>query len=130
MEAAYASHLGVPACELVAGRGTTEFIWALSRQVRHESVAVPLPAYTDHLKAFPGRGVAGGQIPSIDHIDAALAASSLVIVSNPHNPSGVAPPPADLVAACSPRPRSRSCSQRSGPDRRRAAPRSSLRPWS
>ena len=34
MEAPYARHLGVPASQLVAGRGTTEFIWALSRQVR------------------------------------------------------------------------------------------------
>ncbi len=99
MEAAYARHLGVPAGRLVAGRGTTEFIWALSRQLRHESVAVPLPAYTDYLKAFPGRGFRGDQIPSIEHVDAALAASALVIISNPHNPSGVALAPGDLVAA-------------------------------
>jgi histidinol-phosphate/aromatic aminotransferase/cobyric acid decarboxylase-like protein len=99
MEATYARHLGVPACELVAGRGTTEFIWALSRQVAHRSVGVPLPAYTDYLKAFPGRGLAGEQIPTIEHIDAALAASSLVIISNPHNPSGVALTRGDLVEA-------------------------------
>jgi len=59
MEAAYARHLGVPASQLVAGRGTTEFIWALSRHVPQHRVAVPLPAYTDYLKAFPGRGFAG-----------------------------------------------------------------------
>lgn len=99
MEAAYARHLDVPACELVAGRGTTEFIWALSRQLAHGAVGVPLPAYTDYLKAFPGRGFAGDQVPSIEHIDAALSASSLVIISNPHNPSGVALAPADLVEA-------------------------------
>jgi histidinol-phosphate aminotransferase len=99
MEATYARHLGVPAEQLVAGRGTTEFIWALSRRVPHGSVAVPLPAYTDYLKAFPGCGVAGEQVPSIEQIDAALAASSLVIISNPHNPSGVALPPDDLIEA-------------------------------
>jgi histidinol-phosphate aminotransferase len=99
MEALYAGLLGVPAGELVAGRGTTEFIWALSRQVAHGSVAVPLPGYTDYLKAFPGRGLRGGQVPSIEHFDAALAASALVIVSNPHNPSGVALPPGELVEA-------------------------------
>jgi len=98
MEAAYARHLGVPAAQLVAGRGTTEFIWALSRQVAHETVAVPLPGYTDYLKAFPGRGFAGAQIPSIEHVEAALAAASLVILSNPHNPSGVTLDPAALVA--------------------------------
>jgi histidinol-phosphate/aromatic aminotransferase/cobyric acid decarboxylase-like protein len=98
MEATYARHLGVPASQLVAGRGTTEFIWALSREVRHATVAVPLPAYTDYLKAFPGRGFAGEQIPSVEHVEAALAAASLVIISNPHNPSGVTLDPAALVA--------------------------------
>ena len=99
MEELYACHLGVPAGQLVAGRGTTEFIWALSRNVAHGSVAVPLPAYTDYLKAFPGRGFAGDLIPAIEHVDAALAASELVIISNPHNPTGVALPPAQLVEA-------------------------------
>jgi histidinol-phosphate/aromatic aminotransferase/cobyric acid decarboxylase-like protein len=99
MEAAYARHLGVPAGELVAGRGTTEFIWAFSRQVPQHRVAVPLPGYTDYLKAFPGRGLAGRQVPTIEHIDAALSAASLVIISNPHNPSGVALDPAELIEA-------------------------------
>jgi histidinol-phosphate aminotransferase len=98
MESVYARHLGVPASQLVAGRGTTEFIWALSRQVPHEAVAVPLPGYTDYLKAFPRRGFAGEQVPCIEHVDAALAAASLVIISNPHNPSGVALDPGELVA--------------------------------
>jgi histidinol-phosphate aminotransferase len=99
MEAAYARHLGVPASQLVAGRGTTEFIWALSRQVAHASVAVPLPGYTDYLKAFPRRGFPGGQIPTVEHVEAALAAASLIIISNPHNPSGVTLDPGALVAA-------------------------------
>jgi len=51
---------------------------------------VPLPGYTDYLKAFPGRGftVAGEQVPSLAQLDSALAAAGLVIVSNPHNPTG------------------------------------------
>ena len=105
MEAIYARHLGVPASQLVAGRGTTEFIWALSRRVPRESVAVPLPGYTDYLKAFPGRGFPGGPLPSIEQVDAALEAASLVIVSNPHNPTGVALDPAELVDAARRHPR-------------------------
>ena len=105
MESLYARLLGVPARELVAGRGTTEFIWALSREVAHVSVAIPLPGYTDYLKAFPGRGFAGDQVPSIEHVDAALAAARLVILSNPHNPSGVALAPADLIEAARRHPR-------------------------
>ena len=41
----------------------------------------------------------GEQIPSIEHVDAALASASLVILSNPHNPTGVALPAAELVEA-------------------------------
>ena len=43
--------------------------------------------------------MAGELVPSIEHIDAALGAASLVIVSNPHNPTGVALGAADLVEA-------------------------------
>ncbi|MGH9222539.1 MAG: hypothetical protein ACRD2W_01780 [Acidimicrobiales bacterium] len=56
VERAYGALPGVDPAELVAGRGTTEFIWALARNVDHDGVAVPLPAYTDYLRAFPGRG--------------------------------------------------------------------------
>lgn len=101
VRAAYAADLGVPAAQLVAGRGTTEFIWALGRQVPHAGVAVPLPAYTDYLKAFPGRGFSrrpDEQVPTAGLLDAAAAAGArLVLASNPHNPSGTAIPPEELV---------------------------------
>ena len=88
IEAMYARHLGVSASELVAGRGTTEFIWALSRRVPHASVAVPLPGYTDYLKAFPGRGFPGGPVPSIEQIDAALDVASAGHRVQPAQPDG------------------------------------------
>jgi len=100
LEQAYAALLGVPAGELVAGRGTTEFIWALGRRVEAGLVAVPLPAYTDYLRVFPGRGFArhaSERVPSIEQVDEALRAARLVIISNPHNPTGVLLDPADLV---------------------------------
>ena len=40
VERCYADLLGVDPSELVAGRGTTEFIWAMGRQVPHADVAV------------------------------------------------------------------------------------------
>ncbi len=101
---AYAHHLGVDAGQLVAGRGTTEFIWALARQVPHRAVAVPLPAYTDYLKAFPGRGFAGRRpspVPTLALIDEAMGQAGLVILSNPHNPTGVALPPEGLIQIAS-----------------------------
>jgi histidinol-phosphate aminotransferase len=83
--------VGVDPRELVAGRGASEFIWAMGRELDQRDVVVPLPAYTDYLKAFPTAGfsVAGEQLPSLEQIDAALSAGRVVILSNPHNPTGV-----------------------------------------
>ena len=95
----YSWATGVAVGELTAGRGVSEFIWALSRQVPASQVAVPLPGYTDYLKAFPGRGfsMAGEQVPSAQQVDAALANAHLVLISNPHNPTGTVLAPADLL---------------------------------
>jgi histidinol-phosphate aminotransferase len=93
---------------MIAGRGATEFIWAMGRELEHCGVRVPLPAYTDYLKVFPGRGfsVRGEQFPSIEQLDAALAGGHVVIISNPHNPTGVHLDPNDLVAVAGARPES------------------------
>ena len=90
LKALYTWAVGVDGDDMLAGRGASEFIWALGRNVDHDTVAVPLPAYTDYLKAFPGRGftMVGEQVPSLEQLDAALSAAGLVIVSNPHNPTG------------------------------------------
>ena len=87
---------GVPHGSMLAGRGASEFIWA-----DPSTVAVPMPAYTDYLKAFPGRGfsMAGEQLPTVEQVDAALASHDVVIISNPHNPTGVVLDPAELIAA-------------------------------
>jgi histidinol-phosphate/aromatic aminotransferase/cobyric acid decarboxylase-like protein len=86
---------------MIAGRGASEFIWTIGREVDHVEVHVPLPAYTDYLKAFPGRGfsMAGEQLPCVEQVNAALDNGGLVIVSNPHNPTGVLLDPKDLIAA-------------------------------
>ena len=48
------------------------------------------PATPTTSRRFPGGASQGDLVPSIEHVDAALASASLVIVSNPHNPTGVA----------------------------------------
>jgi drug/metabolite transporter (DMT)-like permease len=91
---------------MIAGRGASEFIWAMGRELNHRTVRIPLPGYTDYLKVFPGRGfsVAGEQIASIEQTDAALAGGGVVIISNPHNPTGACLDPNDLVAIATARP--------------------------
>lgn len=90
LKALYTWAVGIDGDDMLAGRGASEFIWALGRNVDHAAVAVPLPAYTDYLKAFPGRGFTmhGEQVPSLGQLDAALGVADFVIVSNPHNPTG------------------------------------------
>lgn len=91
---------GVRGGAMIAGRGASEFIWAMGRELDTADVRVPLPAYTDYLKAFPCRGfsVAGEKLPSIEQVDAALGAGGVVIISNPHNPTGVFLPSTELAA--------------------------------
>ena len=92
LTAAYAELLGVDPGELLAGRGPAEFLWALGRSVPHASVAVPLPASGEVLDVFPSCGFSrypGEQVPSIEQVEEALDAASLVVISNPQLPSGV-----------------------------------------
>ena len=92
LEAAYAGLLGVDAGELIAGRGPGAFLRDLGRVVPHHSVAVPRPAWGPALDAFPGRGFTrypGEQLPSVDQVDAALDRAELVVISNPHMPTGI-----------------------------------------
>jgi histidinol-phosphate/aromatic aminotransferase/cobyric acid decarboxylase-like protein len=99
---------GVAGGAMIAGRGASEFIRAMGRELDHAAVHVPLPGYTDYLKAFPGRGfsVAGEQLPAIEQVDAALDTGGLVVISNPHNPTGVHLDPSDLIAAADAHPTS------------------------
>lgn len=102
----YRESTGVPDGAMIAGRGASEFIWAMGRELDHTSVQVPMPAYTDYLKAFPGRGFnpTGAQIPSLEQIDAAMNAAGAVIISNPHNPTGTHLDPEGLVAVAAANP--------------------------
>ena len=102
----YRDTTGVAGGAMIAGRGASEFIWAMCRELDHASVKVPMPAYTDYLKAFPGRGFnpTGAQIPSLEQVDAALNAAGVVIISNPHNPTDSHLDPDGLVAVAAAHP--------------------------
>jgi histidinol-phosphate aminotransferase len=90
VETAYAAYTGQPAAEFVAGRGTSDLIWSLAWHLDGKTVGLPLPSYTEFRHAFPqARSFGGG--PSthpVEVLDEAMAACDVVIVSNPHNPTG------------------------------------------
>jgi histidinol-phosphate/aromatic aminotransferase/cobyric acid decarboxylase-like protein len=96
----YATWLGVDQTELTVGRGTTDFIWRYAR-ARVPRAAVPLPAYTDFLRAFPNCGVAPlpGETPTAT-IGRCMANADLVMVSNPCNPTGHTIARDELVEVC------------------------------
>jgi histidinol-phosphate/aromatic aminotransferase/cobyric acid decarboxylase-like protein len=102
LEAAWAGVLGVEATELRAGRGPAELLWDLGRLVPHHSVAVARPAWGDVLDVFPGRGFSprlGQPVPTVAQVEEALDVAELVVISNPHLPSGVTLDRGALAAA-------------------------------
>ena len=72
------------------GRGTSDLIWTLARQLDGKTTGLPLPAYTEFRQAFPQARTFGGG-PSthpLEILDDAMRACDAVIISNPHNPTG------------------------------------------
>ena len=85
---------------MIAGRGVGEFLRAMSRELEHHLVRIPLPAYSGYLNVFPGRGFSPSaeRVPSVERLDAAMAGGRVVVISNPHDPTGIHLDPDDLVA--------------------------------
>jgi histidinol-phosphate aminotransferase len=110
---AYGSFLGADPDLLTVDRGVSGLIWRLAAAVDDGDVALPLPTYTEFVRAFPGAlRVAGGSgvlgaagesaartvAHSADQLERAMRAKPVCIFSNPHNPSGTVLP-ASVVSA-------------------------------
>ena len=96
----YAELLGVDPAELVAGRGPGELLRSIAARVPVRSVAVPLPAPTEMLAAFPGCGLRsddGAPVRTIAQVDAALDWADLVVISNPDLLTGITLDPEELA---------------------------------
>jgi histidinol-phosphate aminotransferase len=108
VEETYASATGQPVDRFTAGQGTSEFIWHMSRVLRDAVVGLPLPAYTEYLRAFPWarRFGSGASTHHTEILDDAMSASKAVIISNPHNPTGQLLPRDELIEVASRHPAS------------------------
>lgn len=97
---AYAEYLGRPESEFIAGQGTSELIWIIARHFDGNAPGLPLPAYTEFRQAFPrARRFGGG--PSthpLEVLNQAMRSCGIVVISNPHNPTGQVIPPDDLAS--------------------------------
>ncbi|MER5885920.1 aminotransferase class I/II-fold pyridoxal phosphate-dependent enzyme [Streptomyces sp. NPDC001941] len=110
---AYADRLGVPATELAAGRGVTEFLIVLARLLRGRRPAVITPDYTHTLRLFsygaqyvPGQAVLDTDIGRLTRLRRAMASQSVVVLSNPCNPTGQCLPPGEIISICTDFPQS------------------------
>ncbi|MBS3732974.1 MAG: pyridoxal phosphate-dependent class II aminotransferase [Desulfobacterales bacterium] len=104
---AYADWQDLPAEQVIAGGGTTEFLYLLPRALRLESALVVGPAYADYADALKINRVdpeffmctpEHGFRPDPDRLAAAARNADAVYFCNPNNPTGRLTAPGDLAA--------------------------------
>ncbi len=91
VEDLYSKWLCVDRNQLVAVRGASEALWQLARIIAGRRVALPLPTYTEYLRAFPNAVGVENVNPwhSVDQLEDAAEQGDVVVFSNPHNPTGL-----------------------------------------
>jgi histidinol-phosphate/aromatic aminotransferase/cobyric acid decarboxylase-like protein len=99
VESAYAGYLDRAANEFVAGQGASDLIWTLARHFDGKPAGLPMPTYTEFRLAFPQALQFGGGpfTHPLEVLDDAMRACCVVIISNPHNPTGQVIGRADLT---------------------------------
>lgn len=112
---AFADKYGLDAGRVIAGNGTTQFIYAIPLALCSRHALILVPAYADYADACRMHGVglsyltaepetcfsytADTILPAIDS-----SGADLVFICNPNNPTGVLMPPDTIKAICSARP--------------------------
>ena len=96
-----AATFGVSVDELLAGSGSTEFLYAVPRGLRPRRALVIAPCCHDYWRAIDhAGGEAEGVLaaeksdfaPDMEQLEIRLSGSDMVIIGNPNNPTGVATP--------------------------------------
>lgn len=107
--AAIAALLGVAAQRVLAGGGTTQFIYTACAALASRRVLIVGPTYADYTDGcrvhdiepdFFLAGPADGFAPNLERLEAALAGYDTVFVCNPNNPTGHLIPHAGLLQLC------------------------------
>ncbi|MHB9144578.1 MAG: threonine-phosphate decarboxylase CobD [Symbiobacteriia bacterium] len=107
LAAELAAVAGVPPAALLVGNGAAEVIYLFTRLAAGRPVLVPAPAFAEYPRAAAAAGSPVVTFPldpardfrfDVDALGAAAvrAQAGLVVLSNPHNPSGTVLPAADL----------------------------------
>jgi threonine-phosphate decarboxylase len=99
-------YLGVKPCNILAGNGSTELIYAICRALSPAKVIIPVPSFSEYERAVK---VSGGHCVflkcyekngfsyDITEILSNIPKCDMVIVCNPNNPSGCLTAKKDLI---------------------------------
>lgn len=95
--AAFAGAHGIDPCQVMAGNGTTELIYAIPRALESRRALVVGPTYADYRDACAMHGVpcdhlisraADAFVPDWEAVRRAAASADLLFLCNPNNPTG------------------------------------------
>jgi len=110
----FADYLGVPSDRLLAGNGTTQFIYAIPRVLQSKQALIVGPTYADYADACDRSRTArqtfltreaDAFMPEWKRLQHAARQFDTVFICNPNNPTGVLLPYANLYQLCSACPR-------------------------
>lgn len=112
----YAEHLGIPADRLIAGNGTTQFIYSIPAVLKVNRALIVGPTYSDYADACRLHGVSPEFFlcresddfrPDLAGLAEAAAGADTVFICNPNNPTGAFIPADELKRLCRYRPQVR-----------------------
>ena len=112
----YAEHLGISADRMIAGNGTTQFIYSIPAVLNVNRALIVGPTYSDYADACRLQGVRSefflcreldGFRPDLDRLEEATAGADAVFICNPNNPTGALIPGDELKRLCRRRPQVR-----------------------
>jgi len=113
---AIATLLGVAEERVLAGAGTTQFIYLACKALGSERVLIVGPTYADYTDGCRVHDIepeyflaqaATGFAPELERLAAALTGIDTVFLCNPNNPTGQRIAHSDLMALCQSHPRTR-----------------------
>jgi len=109
MKSAAAEWHGISPDRLLAGNGTTQFIYTLPRILKTKRALILAPTYSDYADACRMQAAACDYIytsadadfaPDIDALGQKIEGVDTVFICNPNNPTGRLIPAADLAPLC------------------------------
>lgn len=105
----FAARYQVPPELVLAGNGTTQFIYTIPRALESENACIIGPTYADYADACIMNGVSHDHLisddeadfqPDLDQIHEKITGYDTVFVCNPNNPTGVLIPADEIEKLC------------------------------